>query len=177
MEAIKIVLLCVFTACCYGIAHDLVTAHVCVEYFTIAHDPILKTESPILLGISWGIIATWWVGAILGVLLAASARLGYPPYTTVQEVARPVVILMFVVGVCALVAGITGYTLANAGTIKVPSWIADAIPAERHSRFLADAWAHNTSYAVGFVGGIVLCILTAAKRFKARRRPGETATT
>src|SRR5688572_13526384 len=99
MEAIKIVLFCVFTACCYGIAHDLVTARVCVEYFTVAHDPILNnTQSPILLGIGWGIIATWWVGAILGVLLACSARLGYPPYTTVRELARPVVILMFAVG-------------------------------------------------------------------------------
>ena len=175
MEPLKIALLCVVAACCYGILHDQVTARVCVEYFTVAHDPVFQTTSPTLLGLGWGIIATWWVGAILGTLLACSARLGYPPYTTARELVRPVIVLMVVCAVCALAAGITGYMLANAGTIRVPPWIAKWIPPERHARFMADAWAHNASYGAGFLGGVILCILTAAKRFRARRRSAATA--
>ena len=63
MEFAKIVLLSVLAAVGYGIAHDSVTAHVCVEYFSVAHPPIFGgTHSPILLALGWGVIATWWVG-------------------------------------------------------------------------------------------------------------------
>ena len=34
-ESVKIVLFCIVAACAYGIAHDMVTVHVCVEYFTV----------------------------------------------------------------------------------------------------------------------------------------------
>ena len=59
----------------YGVAHDLVTAHLSVEYFTVAHPPI-GTDDPFLLALVWGVLATWWVGVLLGVPLAAAARLG-----------------------------------------------------------------------------------------------------
>ena len=58
MEAFKIVAFCIAAAVVYGILHDQVTAHVCVEYFTIAHPPVFPTESPFWLAVGWGIIAT-----------------------------------------------------------------------------------------------------------------------
>jgi hypothetical protein len=76
---VKIVLYSTFSAVVYGILHDLVTAHVCVEYFTIAHPRVIESESPIILALVWGAIATWWVGLILGVLLGAAARWGSNP--------------------------------------------------------------------------------------------------
>ena len=66
MESLKIIALCIFSAVLYGILHDQVTARVCVEYFTIGHPPVFATESPTLLAIGWGIIATWWGRAVLG---------------------------------------------------------------------------------------------------------------
>ena len=45
MEYVKIVAFCVAAAIAYGILHDQVTAHLCVEYFTIAHPPVFHTES------------------------------------------------------------------------------------------------------------------------------------
>ena len=55
MEVPKIVGLCIAAAIGYGIAHDQVTARVCIEYFTIGHPPIFGTQSPTLLAIGWGI--------------------------------------------------------------------------------------------------------------------------
>ena len=47
--------------CCviYGIIHDQITARLCVEYFTVFHPPVFATQNPTLLGLGWGIIATW----------------------------------------------------------------------------------------------------------------------
>ena len=43
MEPLKIIAFSVLAACVYGIAHDLVTTHVCIEYFTVAHPPVFPT--------------------------------------------------------------------------------------------------------------------------------------
>ena len=85
LETIKIVAFATAAAIVYGILHDQVTAHVCVEYFTIAHPPVFPTESPFLLAIGWGVIATWWVGMPLGILLAATARIGRRPKLGLSE--------------------------------------------------------------------------------------------
>jgi hypothetical protein len=45
-------------AIAYGTLHDQVTARICVEYFTIGHPIIRPTESPILLGVIWSVVAT-----------------------------------------------------------------------------------------------------------------------
>jgi hypothetical protein len=90
LEPLKIVLVCVAAAICYGIVHDQFTARICIEYFTVFHPPIFATHSPTLLGIGWGIIATWWVGAILGAMLAVAARAGIRPKLTVVALLRPI---------------------------------------------------------------------------------------
>ena len=77
-----IILSSVFASIVYGILHDQVTARVCVEYFTIGHPPVFNTNDPTLLAIGWGIIATWWVGLILGIPLAVAARAGNRPPRT-----------------------------------------------------------------------------------------------
>ena len=79
MQAFAILVLCLLSAICYGVLHDLVTARICVEYFTIGHPPIFDTEDPTLLALGWGVLATWWVGLILGVPLALIARIGNRP--------------------------------------------------------------------------------------------------
>ena len=103
MQAVAIVVLCIASAVVYGILHDQVTARVCVEYFTIGHPPVFATESPTLLGIGWGIIATWWVGLLLGIPLALAARVGRRPKRGVRSLARPVATLLLAMGACALI--------------------------------------------------------------------------
>jgi len=50
--------LCVLAAVVYGIVHDQSASHVCIEYFTVFHPPVLRTRSPTLLAFGWGVIAT-----------------------------------------------------------------------------------------------------------------------
>ncbi|RIV77594.1 hypothetical protein [Pelagerythrobacter aerophilus] len=60
IEWFKIIGFSVIAAIIYGILHDLITAHVALEYFTIAHPPVFPTRNPMLLAFGWGVIATWW---------------------------------------------------------------------------------------------------------------------
>jgi hypothetical protein len=166
-QAAAITLLSVVAAVGYGIVHDQVTVRICLEYFTSFHPHVFPTEDPTLLGIGWGIIATWWVGFLLGVPLAFCARLGRAPRRDVESLVQPMAKLLAIMAVCAAVAGVTGWLLAAAGAIRVVGRMATAVPPDRHARFLADLWAHNASYAVGFVGGIVLCV----RVWRHRRRP------
>jgi hypothetical protein len=169
MQSIKIVLTCVIAAVLYGILHDQFTAHICVEYFSVFHPPVFATASPTLLGLGWGVIATWWMGAFLGVLLALSARAGSRCKVELNQLIRPISKLLLTMGLLAALAGIIGYELATHGAITPPAWIAETLPRERHARFMADWWAHNASYLVGFLGGILLCILTIRKRLSIRQ--------
>jgi hypothetical protein len=159
MASIRILLLCTFAAVVYGIAHDQITARVCIEYFTVGHPPLFDTDSPTLLGLGWGIVATWWVGLLLGVGLAIAARAGISrPPRTVASLVKPVVLLMIVTGLCAFVAGLAGFALAELNVVYLVGSLRQLIPRDKHSLFLADLWAHLTSYGVGGVGGLIVMV-------------------
>ena len=156
LQFLAIVVLCIAAAVAYGVLHDQITARVCVEYFTIGHPPIFGTDDPTLLGLGWGVLATCWVGVLLGVPLAVAARLGSRPKRSAGSPIRPLAVLMLVSAGCALLAGIVGALLARAGVIALWGPIAREVPRENHIAFLADLWAHNASYLSGFIGGGIL---------------------
>jgi hypothetical protein len=160
MQWLGIVILSIVCCVIYGILHDQVTARICVEYFTIGHPPVFDTEDPTLLGIGWGVIATWWVGAILGVPLATVSRIGNKPKKSVRQLIKPMAVLMSICAGIALVMGIVGYIAASNGRVFLAGQIAERVPKEKHVAFLTDLWIHNASYLAGFVGGIVLMIYT-----------------
>jgi hypothetical protein len=170
MESLQIIGLGLLAAITYGIAHDQVTARVCVEYFTIGHPPLIPSESPTLLAIGWGIVATWWVGLPLGVIVATTARMGSRTKLTARQLRKPIATLLAVMATCALVSGIMGYALARSGQISLDGPMGVAVPSERHARFLADLWAHSASYASGVIGGVVLSVTTFRRRFTSSER-------
>ena len=106
-----------------------------------------------MLGLGWGVLATWWVGVMLGVPLAAVARIGKRPKRSAASLVRPLFILMSVSAGCALAAGLIGAALATRGVVLLLEPLASEVPSERHVAFLADLWAHNASYLAGFIGG------------------------
>jgi hypothetical protein len=167
MQAIAIVVISVLAAVIYGVLHDQVTARVCVEYFTIGHPPVFHTDDPTLLGIGWGIIATWWVGLLLGVPLAIVARTGDRPKRSARSLIRPIAILMGVNAVCALIAGGIGWWLAIRRDASLSPWMAALVPAEKHASFIADYYAHLTSYSIGFLGGLVVLAIVWRSRIAA----------
>ena len=160
MEFLKIVILGVLAAVVYGIVHDQVTVRVCIEYFTIGHPSVFSTRSPTLLALGWGVIATWWVGLPLGVMIAVAARAGRRPRVLARDLLRPVVTLLLIMAAFAAAFGVSGYVAANRGVVWLVGEMAARVPPERHAAFIADLWAHRASYAVGALGGVILTILT-----------------
>jgi len=164
MQSLRIILLALLAAIGYGIAHDQVTARICVEYFTIGHPPVFPTDSPTLLAIGWGIIATWWVGLPLGLLLSAAAQLGSRPPITATYLRRPIAVLLLVMAASAAVAGVVGGVLAVMGQVWLVAPMSALVPPERQLPFLVDLWMHSASYASGIVGGVALAVWTWRQR-------------
>lgn len=150
----------------YGIIHDQITARICVEYFTIGHPRIVPTDDPTILAIVWGIVATWWVGIILGVPLATVARMGSRPQMTASSLVRPIAMLFGCSAILALLAGSIGYIAASMEWVWLIGPVAEDVPHDKHVPFLVDLWAHSGSYLGGLVGGIVLMVWT----WRSRRR-------
>ncbi len=171
MQALRIILLCTALAVIYGILHDLVTAHICVEYFSVAHPPVFPTNNPTLLALGWGVLATWWVGLALGLLLAACARVGAWPRISARQLLPLILLLLGVMALLATGAGLLAFHGAREGRIHLsPQWSLYArIPPAKRAAFLADAAAHDTAYATSFVGGLTLATMTVLRRRRAAR--------
>lgn len=172
MQFVKIVGLSVIAAVTYGIIHDEVTARICVEYFTIGHPPVFATDDPTLLGLAWGIYATWWVGLLLGVPLVMTARFGNWPKRSARSLIPPIACLMLATAICAAIAGAIGWMLARNGVVFMLNDLAARVPREKHVPFLTCLWAHSASYVVGFVGGVVVILRVAHSRSVAAREAG-----
>ncbi len=164
IESLKIVFLCIVAAIVYGNLHDQVTARVCVEYFTIGHPPIFHTDDPTLLACGWGVIATWWMGAILAVPAVLASRLGSWPKFDAAHLVRPIGCLLVVMACSSLLAGVSGYFVAKVGGVQLVGSLAYRVPAAKHVAFLADLWAHLAAYGVGFFGGIGVSIWVLFRR-------------
>jgi hypothetical protein len=178
MQWLQIVALSILACITYGIIHDQVTARICVEYFTIGHPPIFGTRDPTLLGIGWGILATWWVGLLIGVPLATAARIGSRPKRSAFSLIRPMAVLFTCTAVLATLAGVAGYVAASNRWVRLVGDLAGDVPRERHVPFLVDLWAHSASYIGGFVGGIILMAWVWRSRWPGAKRskalPGES---
>ena len=173
MQSLAIILFCILSAVIYGILHDQITARICVEYFTIGHPPIFDTDDPTLLGIGWGILATWWVGLLLGVPLAVVARAGSRPKRNVRSLVHPIVVLLAISAIAAFVAGLLGWVLASQGMVVLVEPLTSRLPREKHIAFLADLRAHLCSYLAGIVGGFIVII--GVRRSRSRSETEQTS--
>ncbi len=180
MAFAKILLLSIAAAIVYGLVHDQITVRVCIEYFTIGHPRIIASEDPTILALLWGLVATWWAGLIIGVPLALAARVGSWPKLEAPALIPSVVGLLLVMAICAASAGILAGRTNGAVMVREAPELAAAISPERHHLFIAAWAAHSASYAVGFLGGIALTIVTVVRRLRlegkarARQEPRPT---
>ena len=169
MQFLAIIIVSVVAAVVYGVIHDQLTIRVCLEYFTVAHPLIFQTSSPTLLALGWGVIATWWVGLLLGIPLAVVARIGTTrPPVSVRALIAPISILLVVMSLCALIAGFLGYSAGLRDDVQIPAWLTERLPAVMNARFIAASWAHLASYLSGIVGGVVLIVVTRVRRARSR---------
>lgn len=164
MQSLAIIATSIAAAILYGIVHDQITARICVEYFTIGHPRLIQSESPTILGLFWGIVATWWVGLALGIGLAISARIGGRPKLRLTDILHPIQCLMLAMFALAILAGLIGFITATSGVFFLVEPFSSRVPEDRHTAFLTVGWAHSASYLSGFIGGIILWIKTWRKR-------------
>lgn len=169
MEFLRIVALSVLAAVVYGILHDQITARICIEYFTIGHTRLIDSDSPTVLGLFWGVVATWWVGLPLGAGLAVSARAGGRPKLTASDLLPSLTRLLLVMFAFAAMAGLIGYVTSRSGVFTLTGPLASKVPTDRHIAFLTCGWAHSASYLAGFFGGIALWVSTWRRRTSSSR--------
>ena len=165
----RIVATGVFAGVVYGLVHDQITAHLCVEYFTVGHPRIVETESPLVLGLLWGVIATWWAGAILGALLGFAATLGPWPSVPPQQFHRPVLRLLGAMALGAAIMGLLGYVLAQKGQLYLLPWLITTIHPTDPAIYQAVWFAHNASYGLAALGALTLSAKTLVGRVRAAR--------
>ena len=164
IEAIKIICLCVGSAIGFGILLDNVTARVCVEYFTIGHEPIFNSTNPTYLAFGWGVVATWWAGLIVSLPMVLATRFGSRPMLAASALLRPFGVVLIVMAALCLLSGLLGFILASRGRIFLQGWLAAAVPEQQHVPFLADLFAHNAAYAGGFLGSLGVAVSAWRRR-------------
>jgi hypothetical protein len=150
-QFLSIIGLCVAAAVLYGLVHDQITARVCIEYFTQGHVRIFEHDDPTITGLYWGVVATWWVGVLLGIPLAMAARFGKRPQRSARSLVRLILLLLGVMAAFALASGIFGYMVGTMG--NVAGFIQQRYEPALWARFQACFFAHSMNYNVGFIGG------------------------
>ena len=141
-------------ACLLGIALDLVTANVAVDYFLVHHPRIVASKSPWVLAIVWGVAASWWFGAIVGLLIATinHVRSKSLPPIRILKWGMIAAAILWIVMIVILVA-----VLMISSTIPV-----DKRPAtfEYDRRLVAVAMAHQYEYLFATIAATILGLMT-----------------
>jgi len=150
----------------YGLVHDQITIRICPEYFTIWHPHVVDTNDLTVLALVWGFIATWWMGAILGTVIGASAILGRRPLPPFRCIVRWIVAILAGSAACATVTGLVFWILR----INIPYAVFDsrmsATSLEVQRRFTIDLAIHNASYNASAIGAIVAGLFILRYRSK-----------
>ncbi|QDU64092.1 hypothetical protein Pan216_49810 [Planctomycetes bacterium Pan216] len=185
MEWLKFVGLGILLAVIYGLIHDQITVRLSLEYFTVAHTlpPFIPANSPTLIGLFFGVAATWWAGAILGGFLGLCARRGPEPRLVARQFVSPLLVVFGITALAAFGLGLAAYwytsPLSAEGTplIYNNEYFEKNIPVARQAGFFTAAVAHAASYAVSTLGVIILCIHTVWKRRLLERAASLNVTT
>jgi hypothetical protein len=164
MKSLAIISFSIIAAAVYGVLHDQVTARICIEYFTEFHPPVFHTDSPSLLALGWGVYATWWMGAIFGIVLAIAARAGSRQRRDASDLIWPLISVLLTTGAVALLAGMAAFLLAKKEMLVLSPPLSQEVLPDRQTRFIAVLCAHWASYIVGALGGMVLVVRTWRSR-------------
>ncbi|MBS1713504.1 MAG: hypothetical protein JST30_04125 [Armatimonadetes bacterium] len=154
----RIVGTCILAAVVFGIVHDLFSVSVCKPYLGTYH-PSIGTQAPVLLALGWGFLATWWFGAVSGLVLAAVSRVGPMPVLGWRDLVRPLAVCLGAI----LVLGIVLWCLVYFGTATVlqdPSKEADR-------RLAATGLMHAQSYALAAIATLAVSVWAIVNRFRA----------
>jgi len=146
----------------YGISHDMITAHAWTPYFTVHHH-YFGVDSPILLALIWGVIATW--PSVIAGGLIAGASLGFRfPKLAPNLVLKRTAILSSVCWVISLawIPGIWIFTRQVSLKERPTDW-------DERSIAIGVGMAHASSYTTTAVAVLILVLWILATRIKQER--------
>jgi hypothetical protein len=148
---IQIVGEAILLACGLGIAIDLITANVAVEYFTIHHPRLMESRSPFAMALLWGVGASWWFGAIAGSVLA------------IVNDRRPIPLSALAVRLMMFRACVVLWVTMMV-TLGIVYWLIGFLPIrhdaafEFNRRMMSVALTHLTENLLGSIAVGVVCI-------------------
>jgi hypothetical protein len=172
VEFLKILLACVVAAAFYGVLNDLVTAHLCIEFFKLF--PLdIKSSNPVVVAIVFGVLSTWWIGLLLGIIMASCARLGDYNRRTLADLLSPLSKLLIAIAAIAILSGFVAYAMAPPEGI--PNW-SGIIPPEKQRIAFSVNGAHLGAYASGAIGTVILCINLIVGRARPTALPDRSPT-
>jgi hypothetical protein len=151
---LTIVLGSIGLACALGLCLDAVTANVAVEYFSVHHPRILDTEQPWLLAIIWGVGASWWFGAISGIILATINHHRPVPLSP-QRILKWGAIACIVLWLIMMAILISVLAIASTipEEIRRPTF-------EYDRRIMAVAIAHQYEYLLAAIALVIIAVKT-----------------
>lgn len=173
----------IVVAVIYGVLNDSVTARLEPGYFNL---PVLPTihhyngmkafgwESPetetsaTKIALFWGVIATWWMGALLGTGVAACSDIGSLPPLTIKDLFPAMAGVLAFMGLGSFGAGLNEYLNGN---LMKAYWVPRSIQTNSGEKninqrlYWANAAAHNSGYLLGAIGGLFLMGWAIKKRF------------
>lgn len=188
---LKIFCLCVAGACVFGIALDQVTTRICFEYFSEGVHKIMIEGSWLeqflrrypgnctVWAIAWGIYASWWVGAILGVFLGLASTVGPWPCLSFGRCTVFAVACWLLTSLTVACLGVLNksyyldtiskrdvVTICNQFGFRVadsPDKLTEALE-QTGRRYLLCGYITNTAYTYGELYGVCLVALAVGWR-------------
>ncbi len=167
--------LCVVFAIVYGIANDLITSRISIEYFLfgkavaervsaeVAANPEMHRGTLDLQAMRIGMLATWSAGLIAGAAMLVTNTLGARPRLRM----RAMLWLIPVIGLTAIAFAAIGGALGSSGFFtRFSSDFAQMLARDemRPRRFMAVFGIHLGGYVGGLVGLIASCAIIWRKR-------------
>jgi len=156
---------CVALAVAYGIANDLITSRISVEYFlyfkgaadrvsaeAAAHPELHRGELDVQ-AMRIGTLATWSVGLIVGAAMLVTNTVGSSPRLRMRRLLLPVPIVFATAIACAAVLGWLGWT------DRLPPIRENfAEPSLRPRNLMCVYAIHLGGYVGGAIGTIIACV-------------------
>lgn len=128
MRAIWIIAIGTSTGIVYGLLFGLVAGALCPAYFTI--DSVPESIGGLPAPLSGALVflrLSWWIGMLVGVSIAVSARCRRVARLDVTPYVRPSLMFVAFTGVVAAGTGLVTYAAARRGIVSVPHEIASRL--------------------------------------------------
>jgi hypothetical protein len=149
----------------YGIIHDQITYTISPEYFTKFKYSQFGLQPEWFSGHRQtvaviGFLATWWAGAVIGLVLGSVALI-YPDYLTMRKAILRAILLTCCI---ALSAGFIGFIYGRFYLInqQVDWWLPAGLIDKNN--FIVVGSIHNCSYLGGLIGMVIAMVYMVIKR-------------